>query len=219
LKEEEHKLKEKKKLETKLMVIEAVRIDDLVQKVEEVSDGEAMPNDNDNLDQANEYELWKIRELRRVKRNKEELHAREKEQKEIERRRRLTDAQREEENKRLGADSIKQEKTAYKFMQKYYHKGAYYQDSNDPIFERDYNVAIGEDNQDKSTMPEILQQRRGDAGKKGRSKWTHLSNEDTTNFDPQWRGDESIKEKMIMKQAGYKGVGAMERPSLKKKHI
>ena len=25
-------------------------------------------------------------------------------------------------------------------MQKYYHKGAFYQDSNDPIFKRDFNL-------------------------------------------------------------------------------
>jgi len=219
LKEEERKLKEKKKLETKLMVIEAVRKDDLIEEKEEASDGETMPNDDDGLDQANEFEIWKIRELKRIKRDKEELHAREKELKEIERRRKLTDAQREEENRRLGADAIKSEKTAYKFMQKYYHKGAYYQDNNDPIFQRDFNVAIGEENFDKSTLPGVLQLKRGDFGKKGRSKWTHLSNEDTTNFDPTWRGDESIKEKLIMKQAGYKGVGTLDRPTSKKKHI
>jgi len=219
LKDEERKLKEKKKLETKLMVIEAVRKDDLIEEKEEASDGETMPNDDDGLDQANEFEIWKIRELKRIKRDKEELHAREKELKEIERRRKLTDAQREEENRRLGADAITSEKTAYKFMQKYYHKGAYYQDNDDPIFQRDFNVAIGEENFDKSTLPGVLQLKRGDFGKKGRSKWTHLSNEDTTNFDPTWRGDESIKEKLIMKQAGYKGVGAMDRPTSKKKHI
>jgi len=59
-------------------------------------------------------------------------------------------------------------------MQKYYHKGAFYQDSDDPIFKRDYNVAVGEDLFDKTLVPKILQKRRGDFGKKGGTKYTHL---------------------------------------------
>jgi microfibrillar-associated protein 1 len=200
-----------------MLVIEAVRKDDLIVNEEDKSDGEALPNDDDTVNADNEYELWKIRELKRIKRDKEDLVAKEKQRKEIERRRRMTDAQREEENKRLGADSIKTEKTAMKFMQKYYHKGAYYQDTNDPLFQRDYNVAVGSDNFEKANLPGILQKRGNDFGKKGASKWTHLSAEDTSNFDPMWRGDDIIKDKLIAKQAGYKGVGALDRPSLKKK--
>ena len=178
LKEEEHKRKEKKKQETKLLVIDAVRKDETADKeAEDLSDGE-MPNDDDDVDQANEYEIWKIRELKRIKRDREALIEREKEKKEIERRRRLTDQERMEENIRLGADAIKAEKTKYKFMQKYYHRGAFYQDKQeDSLFNRDYNVAVGEDAWDKSALPKILQVRRGEFGKKGRSKYTHLTDQ------------------------------------------
>lgn len=41
-------------------------------------------------------------------------------------------------------------------MQKYYHTGAFFQDSDDPIFKRDYNTAVGEDLFDKSSLPKIL---------------------------------------------------------------
>ena len=39
---------------------------------------------------------------------------------------------------------------------------------------------------DKSHLPEILQKRRGQFGKKGNSKYTHLTAEDTTNYDPEY---------------------------------
>ena len=41
-------------------------------------------------------------------------------------------------------------------MQKFYHKGVFFQDSDDPIFHRDYNTAVGEDLWDKSELPKSL---------------------------------------------------------------
>jgi microfibrillar-associated protein 1 len=68
-----------------------------------------------------------MRELRRLKRARDEQTAREKEAKEIERRRNLTDAERQQENLTLGSDHTnKKEKVAYKFMQRFYHKGAFF---------------------------------------------------------------------------------------------
>jgi len=63
------------------------------------------------------YEEWKTRELRRIKRDREEKVAREEEIKEIERRRGMTDVEREEENRRLGSDATtKKQKVAMNFM-------------------------------------------------------------------------------------------------------
>ena len=53
-------------------------------------------------------------------------------------------------------------------------------------------MPVGEDKMDKSVLPAVLQKRRGQQGTKGNSKWTHLTNEDTTNFDPQHRVAEHI---------------------------
>jgi microfibrillar-associated protein 1 len=50
-----------------------------------------MPDDDDAVDEVNQYELWKIRELKRLKRDREEEIRLEKERREIERRRNLTD--------------------------------------------------------------------------------------------------------------------------------
>ena len=112
----------------------------------------------------------------------------------------------------LGCNATeKTEKSAYRFMQKYYHKGVFFQDSDDPIFKRDFNVAVGEDLFDKSVMPDVLQKRRGHFGMKGQSKWTHLTNEDTNNFDPLFRPDEDISRAMKHKMGGLKGVNEFGR--------
>ena len=76
-------------------------------------------------------------------------------------------------------------------MQKYFHKGAYFQEDNE-LMQRDFNIAVAEDLFDKSNpdMPEILKKRRGQFGKKGQSKYTHLTNEDTTDFNPVNKKDE-----------------------------
>lgn len=72
-------------------------------------------------------------------------------------------------------------------MQKYYKLGPFHMDKDEEVLKRDYNMPTGEDKMDKSVLPAVLQKRKGEQGKKGRSKWTHLTNEDTTNFDPAFR--------------------------------
>ena len=87
------------------------------------------------------------------------------EQAELERRRNLTEAEREAENARLGTDhNQKKDKVAYNFMQKYYHKGAFFQgsdsdnltDEQKALLNRDYNMPTGDDKMDKSVLPAVL---------------------------------------------------------------
>ena len=60
-------------------------------------------------------------------RDREELEEYEKELAEVERRRNMTEDERQAENARLGTDNTdKKQKVAYNFMQKYYHKGAFF---------------------------------------------------------------------------------------------
>lgn len=68
-----------------------------------------------------------MRELKRILRDREESEAYEKELAEVERRRNMTEEERQAENVQLGTDHTdKKQKVAYNFMQKYYHKGAFF---------------------------------------------------------------------------------------------
>ena len=134
----------------------------------------------------------------------------------------MTDLERAEEDRRLGTDaSEKPQKVQYKFMQKFYKLGPFNRDKADTeqgkVLKRDYNLPTMEDKQDRSMLPSILQKRRGEFGKKGQSKWTHLTNEDTTDFNPVNKVSEKIAQNQLKRLGGYKGMNLLERPSKRRK--
>ena len=121
------------------------------------------------------------------------------EKQEVLRRRGLTEKEIIEENQRLvdqGLRPGKKEKSTLQFLQKYYHKGAFYMDDEttqkfeketgklDPR-KKDYNEATADDRRNMELLPEVLQRRN--FGKKSQTKWTHLSNEDTTKGENLWK--------------------------------
>jgi microfibrillar-associated protein 1 len=57
-------------------------------------------------------------------------------------------------------------------------------------------MPTAEDKRDFQVMPGILQKRAGTFGRKGQSKWTHLTAEDTTNFDPNSKVTEDVAKKL-----------------------
>jgi len=125
----EQKQKEQKKKETKKLVLSYIQKDLNGESEEKNAEEEDMPDDTDEPDNTTEYENWKIRELKRIKRNEEENMKKMRESQEIERRRNMTDDQRKEENLRLGSnDTLRPFKSKYKFMQKFYKMGVFYQD-------------------------------------------------------------------------------------------
>ena len=57
----------------------------------------------------------------------------------------------------MGSDATnRKERAKYVYLQKYYHKGAYYQDIDEELLNRDVNLPVGEDLFDKSVLPGIL---------------------------------------------------------------
>uniref|UniRef100_A0A183ID81 MFAP1 domain-containing protein n=1 Tax=Soboliphyme baturini TaxID=241478 RepID=A0A183ID81_9BILA len=204
--EERKKAEERRKQSVKL-------VEDLVrQEIEmekrkvddEVFDLESAVTDDENEELA--YEQWKVRELRRIKRDKEEREARQKEKSELERVHNMSE---EERRAYLRANpkiiDNKQQKGKYKFLQKYFHRG---------IYKRNFAEPTLEDHFDKTILPKVMQVKN--FGKAGRTKWTHLVAEDTTDFQSAWVADTSQNIKFFNKHAaGVKDI--FDRPSAKKR--
>ncbi|KAH8917220.1 micro-fibrillar-associated 1 [Atractiella rhizophila] len=153
-------------------------------------------DDTDGLDPEAEFEEWKLRELKRLARDKEERYAREKEREEVEARRALPEAVRLKEDLEH-ARKTREEKQKGKqvFLQKYHHKGAFYAD--DEIMKKhDYSAPTEGTIKDATALPKVLQVR--DFGKMSRTKWTHLVAEDTTDRQAGWAAE----------KGGRKGEGA-----------
>lgn len=171
-------------------------------------------DDTDDLDEAAEFQAWKLRELLRMKRDRTEREAREREQIELERIRNLTEEERKEIDREKQAAWEAKPKGEYKFLQKYYHKGAFFGDMEDEVVQRDYTAPTGDDQRAKEFLPEVMQVKN--FGKRGRTKWTHLTNEDTTDYHTGWghRANES-NYRLVNRMAGMKGD--LDRPSKQRK--
>ncbi|KAF9539673.1 Microfibrillar-associated protein 1 [Mortierella hygrophila] len=150
--------------------------------VEEVPDVDnlAEVDDTDGLDEEAEFELWKLRELKRIKRDREELEARENEKLEIERRRELTEEERVKEDMAYLAKKAKEEQAlkAAGSVEKYHHKGAFFMDSNEAILKRSTNEATPDAVKDIKALPKIMQVRN--FGRAGQTKYTTLKDQDTS---------------------------------------
>ncbi|RPB29763.1 hypothetical protein L211DRAFT_859667 [Terfezia boudieri ATCC MYA-4762] len=143
-------------------------------------------DDTDDLDPAAERAAWKLRELLRIKRERDELEKVEKEREEIERRRNMDEKERYKEDMeyaRKKREEAKEARGEMKFLQKYYHKGAFYQDDSE-IMKRNYATAPVEDQTvNKEILPKYMQVRGEEYGKRGKTKWTHLAAEDTSKVE------------------------------------
>lgn len=190
LEEDEKERKEKqeekmvtRKRDTHKLVVEVVKREiEQIQNSVADSDDE-MPSDDDEANEAEEYEKWKVREINRIKSYRDDREKWQKEKDEILRRRSMTDEQRKREDLLADQGNAKDD-VKWNFLQKYYHKGAFFMDTVDKgkareaIYDRDYGHATGEDKFDKTTMPQVMQVKN--FGRAGRVKWTHLVKEDTT---------------------------------------
>eukprot|EP01068_Selenidium_serpulae_P009393 Selendium_serpulae@DN5219_c0_g1_i1.p1 len=214
---------EERRVETQQLLIEAIRSEEAADVAAEnariIDDSDTeMPPETDGADNdEEEYEMWKIRELNRIKRDKEERISREKFLAEIERRRNMTEEERRESNRALDeANPKKDKKSKYTFMQKYYHQGAYFQHLEDPLYNRDYNKPTAEDTVDKKAVPRPMKLRRGEFGKAGQTKHTHLADIDTTDMSSAWSQLDTIRVGLQSKMAGIKGANDFGGPRKRK---
>jgi len=230
LEEEERQLEElvkkrleARKIETRQIVVEEIKKEEHIEKaLNEEANIEDVDTD-DELNEAEEYESWKNREIARIKRDREERDARWKEKEEIEKVRNMTEEERRE-WERKNPKPLRQTKQKWKFMQKYYHKGAFFQESADDviqsagkedIYTRDFSEPTGEDKMDKSILPKVMQVKH--FGRSGRTKWTHLVNEDTTDWNAPWATNGPLRAKYNAKMAGMNAPIAKPKGSKKLK--
>lgn len=181
------------------MVEESIKNDMESQKVEKDPHINDVKTDDEN-DEL-EYEAWKLRELKRIKRERDEREQAEKEREEIERLRNMTE---EERRKELQVNpkevTNKTSKGKYKFLQKYYHRGAFYLDKEETVLKQDFTSPTLEDHFDKTLLPKVMQVKN--FGRCGRTKYTHLVDQDTTKFDSPWIAETSNNINFIQSKAG-----------------
>ena len=142
-------------------------------------------DDTDGIDPEAEYAAWKLRELKRIKRDREAIEEREKELAEVERRKNLTEDERKAEDDEFIAKQKEEKdgKGKMAYMQKYYHKGAFFQDDlkAEGLDRRDImGSRFADDVQNRELLPQALQMRdMTKLGKKGATKYRDLKTEDT----------------------------------------
>ena len=169
---------------------------------------------DDDVDDAVAYAAWRLRELGRVLGERERRRRALEEREEQERVRGMSEeekaaeraaAERAASSRRGPVDSEGGPdpggggggRKKMGFLQKYYHKGAFFQERADDrfgtagpaeIYARDFSEATGGDKGvDKSTLPKAMQVRGDKFGKIGQTKYTHLADQDTSRRpDDEW---------------------------------
>ncbi|AWP01122.1 Microfibrillar-associated protein 1 [Scophthalmus maximus] len=171
--------------------------------------------DTDGENEEEEYEAWKVRELKRIKRDREARETMEREKAEIERFHNLTEEERRAELRNSGKQiTNKASKGKYKFLQKYYHRGAFFMDGEEDVYKRDFSAPTLEDHFNKTILPKVMQVKN--FGRSGRTKYTHLVDQDTTSFDSAWAQESAQNSKFFkQKAAGVRDV--FDRPTVKKR--
>lgn len=207
-KEKEAQKQKQAELESKRMAEERRRhtlkmIEEDIRKEAALKAGDEPKLADVNTDDENdevEYEAWKLRELKRIKRDREEREALEKERSELERIRNMTEEERRLElRNNPKVITNKASKGKYKFLQKYYHRGVFYLDNEEDVFKRDFSQATLEDHFDKTILPKVMQVKN--FGRSGRTKYTHLVDQDTTQLDSPWASDTAQNLKFYNNQA------------------
>jgi microfibrillar-associated protein 1 len=141
-------------------------------------------DDTDGLDPDAEYAAWKLRELKRIKRERTAIEEAEASLAEIERRRNLSAAERDAEDRKFieQQQEEKGERGQMQYMQKYFHKGAFFSEELKElgVDRRNLMNARFEDQTSRDVLPEYMQIRdMTKLGKKGRTRYKDMKSEDT----------------------------------------
>nr|ACO13124.1 Microfibrillar-associated protein 1 [Lepeophtheirus salmonis] len=208
-------LAEQRRRQTVKMVEEDVRKQMMARKATDNDPAGLNEVNTDDENEEIEYEAWKLRELKRIKRDREDNESMEKDKEDIERFRNMTEAERRLELKNNPkVVTNKSVKGKYKFMQKYYHRGVFFMHEENNLLKRDYSSATLEDKFDKTVLPKVMQVKN--FGRSGRTKYTHLVDQDTTSFDAPWSQETAQSIKFQLTHAG--GMKQQfHKPSIKKK--
>lgn len=146
---------EGRRVETRQIVVEEIRKEGQADKMT-LNDDEDGVDTDDELNEAEEYELWKHREIARIKRARDG-------EPEI---KKMSISNKEYELTKLDPLARRPKKRQRRFLQKYYHKGSFFQEDADDT--RDFSAPTGEDKMDKSILPKVMQVKN--FGRSGRTK-------------------------------------------------
>ena len=161
--------------------------------------------DDEGADEEREFDLWREREFERIREAR--VAAGEEE------------ASVEEAAPEAGAKPETGEGDQRRFRQKYWHKGAFFQEVTDGaagrgevvdnIYKRDFSAPTGEDKDfRKESMPAVMQVAAGMWGKRGQTKYTHLKDQDTSRRDDPWNKAQRPGGNRHSKSAGQGGLSS-----------
>jgi len=161
--------------------------------------------DDEGLDEDLEFELWREREFRRI--HEARVATGEEGASEGEGGAGAAGGEAE------GQEDEANEENNRRFRQKFWHKGAFFQEvtdgavgageSVDAIYKRDFSAPTGEDKEfNKELMPKVMQVAAGKWGKRGQTKYTHLRDQDTSTRDDPWNKSRHQRGKLQVKMAG-----------------
>jgi microfibrillar-associated protein 1 len=153
---------------------------------------------DDEMAPEEDYRDWEEREIERLRRHLEETLKQDEEARERGVWKNMSDEEKQRylaRKTKSAKESVKEKlesKKSWSFLQKYYHKGAFFQSEAEykgedaPLVgnlkeKYDFSMPTGEDVFDRNLLPSVMKVRN--FGKRSRSKWTHLAQEDTTSMN------------------------------------
>lgn len=172
---------QRRRLETRQLLEESIRLDmSNAMTAAQVDHNINDVDDTDNIDPEAEHAAWKLRELLRIKRDRDVIENRERERQELEDRRAMPEAIRmrddlahaqQQRDEKLAQKRAEREESGAANGETYHHRGGFFQD--DPIHSR--------------KLTGTIENTQSGAGHRGILKKTGLLEQDTSSRDALWQ--------------------------------